>query len=29
VRYKDLTAAGREMIDLYARTRAKFAAVDD
>jgi hypothetical protein len=28
VRYEDLTAAGREVVDLYARTRAKLAAID-
>jgi hypothetical protein len=29
VRYADLDAAGREAIDLYARARAKLAAIDD
>jgi hypothetical protein len=29
VRYQDLTAAGREAVDLYARARAKLAAIDD
>lgn len=29
VRYSDLNAAGRETVDLYARTRSKLAAVDD
>jgi hypothetical protein len=28
VRYTDLTAAGREAVDLYARCRSKLAAVD-
>jgi hypothetical protein len=28
VRYQDLTAAGREAIDLYSRARAKVAAID-
>jgi hypothetical protein len=28
VRYVDLTAAGREAVDLYARARAKLAAID-
>jgi hypothetical protein len=28
VRYQDLTAAGREAVDLYARARAKLAAID-
>lgn len=28
VRYKDLSAAGREAIDLYSRSRAKLAAID-
>jgi hypothetical protein len=28
VRYADLTAAGREAVDLYARARAKLAAID-
>lgn len=28
VRYADLSAAGRESVDLYARTRAKVAAID-
>jgi hypothetical protein len=28
VRYADLNAAGREAVDLYARARAKLAAID-
>lgn len=28
MRYADLSAAGRESVDLYARTRAKVAAID-